>query len=150
MRDRLSDYLVFYDMPDEYKQIIAENSEIMYYPEFDVVFKKGEPATCFYIVTRGEIQLLEDLSRKGATLPGHTVKEGEIMGWSWLMPPCLWNYYGLTSSPVELIQIDAEAIKAHMESDHMFAYEIYKRLYCTVVDRLFTTRCFILKNQQPV
>ena len=59
MRDRLSDYLVFYDMPDEYKQIIAENSEIMYYPEFDVIFKKGEPATCFYIVTRGQIQLLE-------------------------------------------------------------------------------------------
>ena len=72
---------------------------------------------------------------------------GEIMGWSWLMPHGRWNYYGLALTPVELIQIDAEKIKKHMESDHVFGYEIYKRLYHTVVERLFTTRCFILNPE---
>ena len=150
MIDKISERLVFYDLQDEYKQILAENAELKYYPVFDVIFNKGEPASYFYIITRGEIQLLEDLSGKGSVLPGHTIKEGEIVGWSWLMPPYLWNYHGLATSDVELIQIDAEAIKVRIESDHQFGYEIYKRLYYTVVDRLFTTRCFILENQALV
>ena len=63
----------------------------------DFIFREGEEANQFFIIREGEIAL--EIYREGHDpLTVQTLKEGEVLGWAWLVPPYRWR-------------LDAQAIK---------------------------------------
>jgi len=148
--ENLADYLVFYDMPDEYIQFIANNAELKIYSREEIIFTKSGQASHFYIITRGEVELSEELLNYESILPTHSVKEGEMLGWSWLVPPFLWNYNCKAIQETEVIEVDAASIRHEISRDREFGYHFYKRLYYTVVERLFNTRYQIMRNESSL
>ena len=137
----ISKYLVFHDLDDEYQQLLADNAKIEQYEKGDSIFNKGASADSLYIITLGELELLEIESDRSSNLPAQVVKEGELVGWSWLMPEGRWNYFAKALTQLELVCINATPIREKIQDDHEFGYQMYKRLYHTVVERLFNTRC---------
>jgi hypothetical protein len=44
--------------------------------------------------------------------------EGEVLGWSWLLPPYQWHYSARAIEPTEAIALDGVALRGLCEQDH--------------------------------
>src|SRR5262249_58537041 len=65
---------------------------------------------------------------------------GDVVGWSWLLPPYEWHYSARALEPTEVIALDGKALRARCEEDHDLGYEIMKRFTLVIVRRLVATR----------
>ena len=50
------------------------------------IFKEGEPANTFYLIRDGKVAV-EIFAPQRKPIVVATLGEGEILGWSWLLPP---------------------------------------------------------------
>ena len=57
----------------------------------EVLFRTGEPANTFYVIRHGRVALDIHDPRRG-TLVIASLGEGEVVGWSWLIPPYQWMF----------------------------------------------------------
>ena len=60
--------------------------------EGDRIFDEGEPASLFYAIRHGGVALELHSSAKGPVVID-TMNEGEVLGWSWLVPPYRYFAY---------------------------------------------------------
>jgi CRP/FNR family cyclic AMP-dependent transcriptional regulator len=57
----------------------------------ELIFRQGDPASRFYLILRGEVAL-ESRAVDGQVTPIDIITGGEVLGWSWLLPPYLWHF----------------------------------------------------------
>src|SRR3972149_5511700 len=55
------------------------------------ILREGEEATNFYIIHQGKVALEIFTSDRGP-ITIQTIGEGDVLGWSWLIPPYHWHY----------------------------------------------------------
>jgi hypothetical protein len=46
---------------------------------------------------------------------------GEVLGWSWLLPPYEWHYSARAAEPTDVVALDGKALRARCEADHTSA-----------------------------
>ena len=77
------------------------------------LFHEGESADQFYLLRHGRVALeLRDPARGAVTL--QTLREGEVFGLSWLVPPYRWTYDARAIDLVRAIAIDAACLRRKM------------------------------------
>ena len=74
---------------------------------------------------------------------------GEVLGWSWLLPPYEWHYSARAAEPTDVVALDGKALRARCEEDHGLGYEMMKRFALVIVQRLVTTRARLLHYPDP-
>ncbi|MGW5519746.1 cyclic nucleotide-binding domain-containing protein [Nocardia africana] len=85
-----------------------------------------------------------------AALPGRdpfvvqTLGPGELLGWSWLVPPYRWHFGAVTTEPVEAIEFDAARLADIADADPKFGYTLTLLLFEALVERLQATRARLL------
>lgn len=103
------------------------------------LLQEGDEADQFYLILRGSVAL-------GSYIPGvgfttiETVNRGQVVGWSWLIPPYEWRFSGLVVQPTRVIVLDGERLRQKCEADPAFGYDLLKRLASVVSERLRMTR----------
>jgi CRP/FNR family transcriptional regulator, cyclic AMP receptor protein len=107
------------------------------------VFREGEDANQFYIIRRGHVAL-EIFAPGRGPLAVQTVGEGEIVGWSWLIPPYHWHSSARAVELTRAFALDAACLRKKCEEDHDLGYELFKRFTPIIVDRLQATRLQLL------
>jgi hypothetical protein len=70
----------------------------------------------------------------------NTVAEGEVMGWSWLVPPYRWHFDGKAIDFVRAIALDGKCLRTKCEKDHDLGYELLKRFSEMMSHRLDAAR----------
>jgi CRP-like cAMP-binding protein len=105
----------------------------------EYLFREGEDADCFYILRHGKVSLETFAPGKGA-IAILTLGEGEILGWSWLVPPHKWSYDGRALELTRAVSLDGKCLRAKCEEDHDLGYEIFKRFSVIISQRLAATR----------
>ncbi|MEU7472888.1 cyclic nucleotide-binding domain-containing protein [Streptomyces sp. NPDC044984] len=112
------------------------------------LFEEGRRADRFWIVRTGTVAL--DLR-----VPGHraavieSLGHGELIGWSWHYPPCMWHLGAETTSPVRAWEFDAEAVRALCAEDPEFGRVIAVWVGRVVAQRLHATRVRLLDLYAP-
>jgi len=107
------------------------------------LFRDGEEANHFFIIRQGRVAL-------EIFAPGHgpvavdTYGEGEILGWSWLVPPYHWHYDARATQPLRVIALDGRCLRGKCEDDHELGYELLKRFASIIEQRLSATRLQLL------
>jgi CRP-like cAMP-binding protein len=82
----------------------------------DRVFEEGEAADRFWIIRTGTVCL--DLRIPGRRTPTvETLHPGDLLGWSWFVPPYTWHLGAEALSPVRALEFDADAVRALCERD---------------------------------
>jgi CRP-like cAMP-binding protein len=114
----------------------------------DVLFHRGEHARKFYLVCDGRI-VVEIPAITGPTLEIQSLGEGEILGWSWLIPPYKWNFQATAEEETELLEFDGEAVLARCEQEPEFGYELLKRFAALMSARLDAARQKIMDQWNP-
>ncbi len=101
--------------------------------------REGEDAQAFYLVTSGHVDLELNVARKG-TVRLSRIGPGEVVGWSWLLPPHRWQFSAKASEAVRCIELDAVRLRALCDTNIEIGYELVKRLMAVVCGRLAVTR----------
>jgi CRP-like cAMP-binding protein len=114
----------------------------------EMIFHEGKPANTFYLLTRGQVEIETPLLGCEA-VPIQTLGEGEVLGWSWLLPPYEYHYSARAVEPTEAIALDGKALRGRCEEDHDLGYEMMKRFALVIVQRLAATRARYLSFTDP-
>jgi CRP/FNR family cyclic AMP-dependent transcriptional regulator len=107
------------------------------------LMKEGEAANHFYIIRQGKVSI-EIASPGRGPIPIQTVGEGDILGWSWLVPPYRWQFDGRALQETRAIALDGQCLRGKCEEDHSLGYEILRRFALVMADRLAATRLQLL------
>ena len=117
--------------------------------KFDVhvyIFNEVEKAGKFYVLRKGKVAL-EGVSPSDELVTIDTLEAGDILGWSWLVPPYHWQYSARVIEPVQVIVLDGVYLREKCEEDHDFGYELVKRVMQAIANRLQTARTRMLYSR---
>ena len=101
--------------------------------------REGEPAHAFYLIQLGHVGIDTHLGERGAT-PIQTLGAGDVVGWSWLLPPYLWQFDARAEGAVQGLVFDAAWLRDRCEQDHELGYHLLKQLLAVVSSRLAACR----------
>lgn len=107
------------------------------------IFKEGEEANEFYLIRAGRVAL-EIFAPQRKPIIVETLGEGDILGWSWLLPPHVWKFHARAVEMTRAIAMDGKCLRNKCEQNHELGYELLKRFAQIVERRLEATRFQLL------
>lgn len=107
------------------------------------IFRESEEANQFYIIRQGKVAL-EVYSPERGGLMIDTLGEGDVLGWSWLIPPYHWRFDAKALELTRAIALDGKCLRTKCENDHHLGYELLKRFSSIIEQRLQATRLQLL------
>ncbi len=107
------------------------------------IFKEGEAADKFYIIRYGKV-MLEIVSPEKGPIVIDSLETGDVLGWSWLIPPYRWKFDARTVELVRAIALDGKCLRGKCDDDHNLGYELMKRFSHIIEQRLQSTRLQLL------
>lgn len=142
----LAEYPFFKDLELDHLQFVAKYASEVRFDSGQSILREGEEGHHFYLIRQGMIALGTFIPGRGFTTI-QTLGEGEIVGWSWLIPPYYWHFSALVITPTLVIALDARRLREKCETDHDFGYELLKRVALVVGQRLRATRLSLSGNK---
>ncbi|WP_405876864.1 cyclic nucleotide-binding domain-containing protein [Streptomyces sp. NBC_01136] len=107
------------------------------------IFEEGRRADRFWIVREGTVAL--DMH-----VPGHrppvveTLGVGDLVGWSWLFEPHVWQLSAETVTPLRAYEFDAVAVRLMCEDDPQFGRAVEHWVGRVLAHRLHAARTRLL------
>ncbi|MBU1863648.1 MAG: cyclic nucleotide-binding domain-containing protein [Candidatus Omnitrophica bacterium] len=133
----------FKDLKQEYFDfIVGCASNVRFRPD-EVIFKEGEPAEKFYLIREGLVAI-EVLTGQYDAISIQTIKEGEILGWSWLIPPHRARFNCRAVKDTRAIALDGTCLRNKCMENHELGFELMMRLTKIFAQRLEQTRLQLL------
>jgi CRP-like cAMP-binding protein len=139
----VSESPVFEGMTNEQLQLIAGCAQNAGFAAGERLFREGEPADTFYLVRKGRVALSTHAPARGPVLI-ETLDPGEIVGWSWIVPPYVWHFDARAVDDVRAVAFDGACLRGKCETDHALGYELMRRFGGVMLDRLQHTRLRLL------
>ena len=109
----------------------------------DYIFREGDPADQFYLIREGKVAV-EIFAPQRTPIIVSTLGEGEILGWSWLLPPYQWKLNARAIEYLRAIALDGKCLRNKCEQNHDLGYEVLKRFARIIEQRLEATRMQLL------
>ena len=133
----------FSGLQPEYLELITGCASNIRFDTDSYIFHEGEEAQHFYLLRAGKVGLEVPTPDRGP-MTIQTVGEGELIGWSWLVPPYLWRFDARVLELTRAVALDATCLRKKCETDHHLGYELLKRLTVMMEERLQATRLQLL------
>jgi len=99
------------------------------------ILREGEFANGFYLIETGKVAL-ESEAGFGESIPIQIVGAGDLLGWSWMFPPYVWQFTARAVEPTAALFFYAAILRGYCEKDHSLGYELLKRISAIMVTRL--------------
>lgn len=129
----------FRGLAQEHIDLITGCARNALFDKGDFVEREGAPANTFHLVREGRIGLQMAVAGDPA-VTFLTVKHGEVLGTSWLVPPYRFAFDALALEPTRTIALDAECLRGKCEADHSLGYDLMKRFVPVLVERMTAAR----------
>jgi CRP-like cAMP-binding protein len=118
------------------------------FPEGTRIFEEGRPADRFWIIQSGTVTLdIEVPGRRPAVI--ENLGFGELVGWSWLFPPYVWQFGAEAMTPVRAQEFDASTVRMMMDADTAFGSAIGNWVGRVLAQRLHAARIRLLDLYAP-
>lgn len=137
------DHPFFTGMAPKHILLITGCAKNVRFARDQVIFREGDEANQFYFIREGFVAVGMMVPRRGFRTV-QTVKGGDILGWSWLVPPYRWHFEGQARQSTRALVFDGKCLRAKCDEDHDLGYELLKRFARIVSERLDATRLQLL------
>jgi CRP/FNR family transcriptional regulator, cyclic AMP receptor protein len=111
------------------------------------ILREGEFANRFYLIETGKVAL-ESVNRLGDAVIIETIGSGDLLGWSWMFPPYVWQFTAHAVEPTTAIFFYGTILREYCEKDHSLGYELFKRMSAVMVKRLQAARQRMLSSPE--
>jgi CRP-like cAMP-binding protein len=105
--------------------------------------REGQPADVFYLLRTGRAALGIP-SPRGGSITIETLDAGDVIGWSWLCPPHIWQFDVTAVTEVRALSLDGVCLRGKCEADPRLGYDLMKRFSQVMAARLAATRLQLL------
>jgi CRP-like cAMP-binding protein len=105
----------------------------------EIIFREGELANRFYLILEGCV-VLETQTPDRSLVKVDSLTRGDVLGWSWLFAPYVWNFTARTTSSVRALFFYGTWLRERSSTDPAFGYELMRRMAGVVIRRLQATR----------
>ena len=131
LRPILAEHPFFRDLEERHLDLVVGCASNVRFNAGEFVFRHGEEANEFYLIREGMVALEMFVTGRGP-VKVQTVGEGEVLGWSWLVPPYRWMFDAHATEITRAIALDGKCLRNKSEQDHDLGYQLLKR-FATVV-----------------
>jgi CRP/FNR family transcriptional regulator, cyclic AMP receptor protein len=100
--------------------------------------REGQVAGSFYLIQEGHVEIGTRDNDQHVTL--QTVGPGDVVGWSWIIPPHRWQFDCRAADAVKGLRFDAAWLREQCETDRELGYHVVKHLLGVMASRLAATR----------
>ncbi|MFD3553402.1 Crp/Fnr family transcriptional regulator [Streptomyces goshikiensis] len=132
----------------EHRGRLMSHAREVNFPEGARVFDEGARAESFWIVRSGTMTLEVPMPSRRPT-PIESLGPGELVGWSWLFPPYVWQLSAEAMTPVRAYQFDATTVRVLMDADPAFGSAIGHWVGRVLALRLQQTRTRLIDLYAP-
>ena len=91
----LAAFPVFAQLPDAERELISSTAHTVRFAANERLFSEGRPAHGCWLIRDGRVALDLTVPGRGQVVV-QTLGPGDVLGWSWLVPPYSWHF-GATS-----------------------------------------------------
>jgi CRP-like cAMP-binding protein len=123
----------------QHLQLLAANALPAHFQAGEVIFREGEMANRFYLLTEGAVVLETYAKDRSGTLVDK-IGAGDVLGWSWLFPPYYWRMDARAVEPTNAIFFYGTRLRLEAEQDHDLGYELMRRVAAVAIHRLQAAR----------
>ena len=123
--------------------LVATTAREVRFPAGATVFTEGQLASGCWLISSGQVGLSTHVPGRGQVVV-QTLWPGDLLGWSWLVPPHRWHFTATTSTLVIAVEFDTARLRALADADPVFGYPFSLGLFEVVVARLQSTRSRVL------
>jgi len=129
----------FKDLEQEYLDFIVGCASNVVFKEGEIIMKENDPADKFFLIREGMAAIDIPISER-RIITIQTVGAGDIVGWSWLIPPYRYRFNCRIVEDTRAIVLDGKCLREKCEKNHDLGYELLKRLTGVFTQRLEATR----------
>jgi len=129
----------FRDLDQEYLDFIVGCASNVVFKEGEIIMREQEPADKFFLIREGLVAIDIPISEV-RVITIQTIGDGDIVGWSWLIPPYKYRFNCRIVKDTRAIVLDGKCLREKCEKNHNMGYELLKRLASVFTDRLESTR----------
>ncbi len=139
----LAEHPFFEGLKPEYVALLVGCASNVVFHAGEYIMSEGDPADHFYIIRQGMVA--RELAAPGhGAIPIQTEGEGDVLGWSWLIPPHRWRFDGRAVELTRAIALDGACLRGKCDEDHDLGYELLTRFSQEIVERLENARLQLL------
>lgn len=130
-------------LPAAHLELIAGCARNRVFGAGEQLMREGEAADDFYVIRRGDVALETYAPQHGA-LTIETLHDGDLLGWSWLVPPYRTMFDARAVTETHAVAFDGACLRGKCEADHDLGYALMTRFTAVIVERLQATRLRLL------
>jgi CRP-like cAMP-binding protein len=147
--DLLSHHAFFEGLKPEYLALISGCGQNVHFDAGTFLAREGDAADRFFAIRDGSVAIETYVPSRGPVTV-QTLEEGEIVGWSWLFPPYVWQFDVRARTDVRATAFDGACLRMKCDADPALGYDLMKRLAHLVSRRLEAARRQVLDVYGPV
>jgi CRP-like cAMP-binding protein len=130
-------------MDPKHVEVITSCATSVRFPPDRLIISEGDEANTFFLITEGRVALEAFHLERGAIVI-QTLGPGDVLGWSWLVPPYRWRLDARALEETHAFALDGRFLRARCEEDPELGFELLKRFAAVVEQRLSATRLQLL------
>ncbi len=143
IEDLLREQRTFGGLSDFHLSLVAGCGKNQVFKAGEYLMRERESADSFYVIREGRVALEIFAPERGA-LVIETLRPGELLGWSWLVPPYVSHLDARATEETRAIAFDAACLRGKSDEDPALGYELLRRFVPVMVERLQATRVQLL------
>ena len=134
---------VFDGMSEEHLALIAGCAQNQAFRDGEYLMREGDGAETFFVIRHGMVAMEIFVPQRGSVTI-ETIDDGDLLGWSWLVPPYRSHLDARALGTVHTVAFDATCLRGKADQDPVLGYELLRRFIPVVVERLQATRVRLL------
>jgi len=135
----LKNFACFQGFSDEQLDAVAEITNAVCYPPDYLLFEEGQPGERILFLESGEVEVEYNIGESGPvcldTVSGH-----EVVGCSALVEPYIYTATERSLTQVEVLEVNAEALRALMQADCRLGAALQNYLLQVLMERILNLR----------
>ncbi len=138
----LPDHPFFAGLDDAAFALVAGCATNAHYRPGEQLFREGDAADTFFVLRSGRVAL-EMRTPTGAVVLD-TAEQGEVVGWSWLVPPYRWTFDARALEETSVVAFDGACLRGKCQADPALGFDLLQRVVQVMSGRLHSARVRLL------
>jgi len=109
----------------------------------DTIFGEGDPADKVFILRHGDVAI-EISSAERAPIIVETLHAGDLLGWSWMVPPYRHMSDARALSQVRAVSLDANCLRGKCDENPVVGYNMFQHWLPFMAKRMASLRMQLL------
>jgi CRP-like cAMP-binding protein len=139
----LADVPALAGLGSEHLELIAGCGGNRVFAAGEYLMREGERAGDFFVIRHGDVALETFVPQRGP-LTIETLHDGDLLGWSWLVPPYRTMFDARALTQTRTVAFDGACLRDKCSEDYELGSELLTSFVAVIVERLQATRLRLL------